>query len=263
MRQKLLLLAAVFFGILAFFFTYQQINNEKAKIQASTVEIEVIVMKENLLDGEEITEAHLEKQKVRRSQDKAVSQEIPWSKRAQIIGRKASSTIPKGTILTWQSIEQISMETGKTGLSGRINKNGDGKPYAITLPVDVVSSLNGLVRPNNRVDVIGTFRRPDVKDVNLELVTMTLMQDVKVLACGSDMGNQGANARPSRGYGTITLEVTLEEAENLIFAQQKGRITLILRSHAYGATRKPSEIPVVDWNEFVNRRSTVSGRGSR
>ena len=61
MRQKLLLLAAIFFGILAFLFTYQQIKSEKAKIQQSIEERDVIVIQKDLLDGEEIKEEHLQK----------------------------------------------------------------------------------------------------------------------------------------------------------------------------------------------------------
>ena len=44
MKQKLLLLAAVFFGVMAFMLTFQQINQEKRKIQAATTEVAVLVV---------------------------------------------------------------------------------------------------------------------------------------------------------------------------------------------------------------------------
>lgn len=140
MRQKLLLLAAVFFGILAFIFTYQQISMEKAKIRKSTIELDVVTLKKALSEGDEITADSLKPLRVTRSVDGALSREIPWSKRRQIIGRKVGMMIPAGTILTWFSIDQGSEESGKTGLTTRI---GDGHKYAVAIPVDSVSSLNG------------------------------------------------------------------------------------------------------------------------
>jgi len=255
MRQKLLLLAAVFFGILAFIFTYQQINMEKAKIRKSTVEMDVITLKKTLSEGEEIAAEHLAPRRVTRSIDGALSKEIPWAKRRQIIGRKVDTMIPAGTILTWFSIDQGSEESGKTGLTTRI---ADGHKYAVAIPVDAVSSLNGLIRPNNRVDVIGTFRLPETKDPKLETVTLTLLQNIKVLACGANMGDQENGGRTS-GYSTIILEVTLDQAERLIFAQQKGRLSLILRRHT-DSKLDPATSPV-NWDEFLKKIQTERKAG--
>ena len=257
MRQKLLLLAAVFFGILAFMFTYQQINMEKAKIRNSTIELDIIQLKKTLSEGEEIAAEHLAPLRVQRSQDGALSREIPWNKRNLIIGRKVSSMISEGTILTWYAIEQSSEDSGKTGLTARI---GEQHKYAVGLPVDAISSLNGLIRPNNRVDVLGTFRLPETKDQRLDTVTLTLLQNVKVLACGTDMGDQASNERGSRSYSTIVLELTLPQAERLIFAQEKGRITLILRRHT--DSRLDPAMPAVNWDEFLKKiREDRAGSG--
>lgn len=252
MRQKLLLLAAIFFGILAFLFTYQQIKSEKAKIQQSIEEREVIVIQKDLLDGEEIKEEHLQKKKVSRSKDDVISQEVLWKQRDRVIGNTVSNMVPAGTILTWQAIERSRSEMENTGLAGRINR-GDtdtSKPYAITIPVDAVSSLNGLVRPYNRVDVIGTFTRPDQADPNLQMVTMTILRNVKVLACGANLSGNSTG----RGYNTVTLKVSLEEAEMLVFAQNKGRLTLALRSPEFGS-REETMPPPVNWDTFLKAQS--------
>ena len=42
MKQKLLLLGAVLFGVLAFMFTFSQINKEKARLQGETYKIYLI-----------------------------------------------------------------------------------------------------------------------------------------------------------------------------------------------------------------------------
>ena len=50
MKQKLLLLAAVFFGVMAFMLTFQQINQEKKKIQAATTEVAVIQLVKDIAE---------------------------------------------------------------------------------------------------------------------------------------------------------------------------------------------------------------------
>ena len=109
--------------------------------------------------------------------------------------------------------------------------------------------------------MIGTFRLPETKDPKLETVTLTMLQNVKILACGSDMGDQEGTVRSSRGYSTIILEVTLEQAERLIFAQQKGRLSLILRRHT--DSKLDPAMPPVNWDEFLNKIQAERSRPVR
>ena len=70
----------------------------------------------------------------------------------------------------------------------------------------------------------------------MELVTLTILQDVLVLATGKETAKSRLwdprnNANSSASYNTVTLEVTPREAEMLVFAEQiKGRISLALRN---------------------------------
>ena len=68
----------------------------------------------------------------------------------------------------------------------------------------------------------------------MEVVTLTILQDVSVLATGQEMANKRYfNDRPSSkssNYSAVTLEVTPQESELLVFAQQmRGKLTLSLR----------------------------------
>lgn len=248
MRQKLLLVAAVFFGILAFVLSYQQINAEKAKIRQSTVQLDVVALKKGINAGEEITEAHLVSKRVTHFKDDKTNADIPWNKRHDIIGQKVTSSYEKDDILTWHAIDVSAGASGRTGLTARI---ASGK-VAVAIPVDSVTSLNGLIRPNNRVDVVGTFTKPGSDQT--ELVTMTLMQDICVLACGADMGYQDTN-RSSRSYGTITLEVTPEQAKILVFAQKKGRLALVLRPPDGSQDVDIQQIEWKDFNDYISKRN--------
>ncbi|MBR2374469.1 MAG: hypothetical protein IKA87_09605, partial [Lentisphaeria bacterium] len=54
MRQKMLLLVAVVFGLMAFMLTYKQLEHEKAKIRGNSEERVLIQVKNNMVEGQEI-----------------------------------------------------------------------------------------------------------------------------------------------------------------------------------------------------------------
>ena len=100
--------------------------------------------------------------------------------------------------------------------------------------------------------MIGTFHFPDARgDSSLDTVTMTILQRVKVLATGTDIGYASQNgaqnsaAPVARSYSTVTLELTPKEVEMIIFAQQKGSLTLSLRS--YEDPNITTDVQSVDW----------------
>jgi pilus assembly protein CpaB len=82
-------------------------------------------------------------------------------------------------------------------------------------------------------------------------VTLPLLQNVLVLAAGRDLGGEVQNAQQGAGAGQpnntvqaghnismVTLSVTLEEAALLVFAQDRGRLSLVMRN--------PDDINVVE-----------------
>ena len=100
---------------------------------------------------------------------------------------------------------------------------------ALAIPVDRMSSLGGLLQPNDHVDVLGTFMKPDIR----EWITLTLLQNVTVLAVGAQLGSKGRSTNPegkNKSFQTVTVLVTPEEAELLTFAIDKGKIALSLRN---------------------------------
>ena len=105
---------------------------------------------------------------------------------------------------------------------------------AMSVEVDTESGVAGFLQPNNFVDVIVTIR-PDDKSVNAKWVTETILQGIKVLAVDQNLGNNEEKEKQSRGNTrrmrpSVTLEVTLEEAEKLALASSKGDLHLVLRS---------------------------------
>lgn len=247
MRQKILMLAAVFFGVLAFIFTYQQIKQERSKIMNSAVRVRLIKMKTDVSEGDKLMESDIEMYEALRFANAAANTlEIPWDRRSDVIGSPVRSMVRRGDILTWRDFKQVFTKE-RTGLPAQTRSGW----RAISIPVSSVTSVSGLIRPNNFVDVIGTFHFPDAKgDSSLDTVTMTILQRVKVLATGTDIGYAQQNGAQSaaavpRSYSTVTLELTPKEVEMIIFAQQKGSLTLSLRS--YEDPNITTDVQSVDW----------------
>ncbi len=227
MRQKLLLLIAVVFGLLAFILTYQQLENEKRKISGDAENAILIKLTRNMVEGEELKETDLARYEVKRLRDgNNLSREIPYSEVSRVVGRRLETSMSAGQVLQSTDLKPITRKQGFTGIIQQ------GK-RAVAIPVDLNSSVNNLIQPNDNVDIIGTFRFPDMRgDTALDTITMTILQDVKVLAVGNRWGNnQQDNQQQVRNYGTVTLLLWPDEVEMIIFASQKGKLTLSLRNY--------------------------------
>jgi pilus assembly protein CpaB len=225
MKQKILLVLAVIFGLLASYLTYEHLEGVRQKYLRRTKQVETIMLTSPIEMGGVITESDITRKVVSRLANQN-TQEIPWVRKDfSVIKQKANRTLPAGTILRYSDIKPN--KTEREGLAGVI---GVGN-RAISISVDSISSVNGLIKPEDRVDIIGTFRFPEMKgDRSLDVITMTILQSVRVIATGKKMGKNFNDPRQkSRGYNTVTLELTPKEVEMIVFATQKGRLTLSLR----------------------------------
>ena len=173
----------------------------------------------------------------------------------ELIGRKTVVSHDRGEVVFWSDIEGGDPKI--KGLSNSITKH----MRAISINVTGAASVSGMIKPNDHVDVIGTFDVPSDDDERKlkrgDPVTCTILQNVLVLATG----RQTANARPrdlglgaQQGYATVTLEVTPREAEMLAFAEQiRGRLLLTLRNG--NDTSSETELPDID---FLKIRAEMS-----
>lgn len=93
---------------------------------------------------------------------------------------------------------------------------------AITVPVDKISSIEGLTKPNDYVDIIGTF----VISARQNLV-VTLFQGVKILATGKNLSPY----RVDSSADTVTLALKPEDIKLLTYVLESGhKIRLVLRA---------------------------------
>lgn len=118
------------------------------------------------------------------------------------------------------------------------------RAVAINIEVSGGASAGGFILPNDRVDVIRTFRDDAAsKAAGAEVFrSEIILTNILVLAIGTNVREKSGD-RTVQGT-TATLEVDPKQAEQLILAQRVGQISLALRSLAdAGQTTNASDEP--------------------
>ncbi len=166
---------------------------------------------------------------------------------ADVIGRKTVIGHKAKEIVFWSDIE--GGNPAARGLSADVKR----QMRAMSINVNGAASVSGMVKPNDHVDVIGTFNFPDDEGKlrRGDPITCTILQNVLVLATGKETAKSQTRELGFRnsGYSTVTLEVTPREAEMLAFAEQiKGRLILTLRNR--NDTSSEKELPQVNYEKI-------------
>ncbi len=227
MKQKFILIGSILAGLLAFWLTGQYLRHEQQRILGDARRIFVVVAGHDLPAGSILKPDDLAKAPV--FQSSVGGRVILPDAVRDILGKKLLFNIGRGDPIQWSDLD-VPMPT-ESGLAEMLNP----KMRAISIPVDAIASVSGMVKPNDHVDVLGTFTLPvSVPTGGMETVTLTVLQDVTVMAVGQTLANRAAGPGGlPRSYSTVTFEVTPREAELLVFAQSvKGRLTLALRHPA-------------------------------
>ena len=164
-----------------------------------------------------------------------------------IVGKKVLLGHRRGDVDFWADIE--GGNPAASGLSSDIKR----QMRAISINCAGAASVSGMVKPNDHVDVIGTFDLTDPAKASSKaksIVTSTILQNVLVLAIGKQTAKTRAQDSAA-GYATVTLEVTPREAEMLAFTEQmKGRLVLTLRNR--NDTHFEKELPKVDFEKIMS-----------
>ena len=105
---------------------------------------------------------------------------------------------------------------------------------AITMPVDAINSVSGLLQPGDLIDLYVSF------EYQRRRITAPLLQGVLVLATGATTQYaEDAQQDRSGSYATVTLDAAPEDAVKLVAARQSGIITAVLRpAHDSEPTQK-------------------------
>jgi pilus assembly protein CpaB len=101
---------------------------------------------------------------------------------------------------------------------------------AVTVAVDNVTGANGLIWPGDHVDVLLT-QNINGAAADHSIVAENVLRNVRVIATGQELiKNNGAGAGQTPPAQTVTLEVTPEQAQDVLVATNLGRLSLIVHS---------------------------------
>ncbi len=220
--------------------------------------VKVVVAAQDIAAGGRITRANLATQEVPEAYVHRSA--IRDKEEVQIIGQAVSTKINQGQPLLWSDFE-----LGRSAAMRKLSANIPKGQRALTLPVDLSGSIAGMLRPGDRVDLMGTFARAAG---NTDYATVTLLQNVLVLATGdlrqsAAMGTEEGIPQSQNGphlFNSITIAVDLEEAELMAFAMQRGPINIALRAQDDQETI--DEIPDKNFGDIfeVTKRAAFTRR---
>ena len=143
-----------------------------------------------------------------------------------IAGSLARSQILSGEPIRRERL--IQSETG--GFMSAILPPGK-RALAISIDTRGSSTAGGFILPNDRVDVLRTFRTDDAGGQGEQQTTEILLRNIRVLAIGKTVQTD-SHGNPSADGETATLELTPSQAELVTLAQRTGHVSLALRSLA-------------------------------
>jgi pilus assembly protein CpaB len=257
-RSWVILVGALVFGGLAVFassrYISQTISSERAKLNPNVEMIDVVVAKGALERGSNVGSGNMAVRPVPR--DYVPGSAVTPDQFANIEGARLAVDMRAGEILLRGTLEGADSSTFATKVRDGVR--------AMTVAVDEVNSLSGLLQPGDRIDLFFTARPPGREGTaqrNPERTSL-LMQNVLLLATGrqvrpaiTDSGQPGV----SRTYSTVTLEAAPVDAQRLILAQKAGSLTAVLRGPS---DKSPLLAATIDSRDLFGARTVARARAT-
>ena len=151
---------------------------------------------------------------------------------SQAVGALALITIPSGSQLTASQVGNNVASALPVRLSPGMR--------AVSIPIDRVKGVSGLIQPGDRVDVIAI---PPQKGNGPPPKAVTIFRGLRVLAVGTALENPSATPSPDmQTAATVTLEVNPRQADLLAWADSNATLRLALRSPRETLRSEPVEI---------------------
>lgn len=119
---------------------------------------------------------------------------------------------------------------------------------AVSLPINATSSNSGLIFPGDRVDLILTQTLAGEDDSTTRRVSETVLQDIRIIAMGSDTSDELDEGRNHEKAKTATFEVEPRVAEKVALLTELGKLSLSLRSLA---SEHAEAAPADDENSYT------------
>lgn len=206
---------ALSIGLLAALVASSYLNKKMAAIDALAkgATVDVVVAKADMLKGAKLNSESLAVRPV--PAEFVPSSAVRPADFARLDGQVLDYPVKPGEMIMWNMVEGKKVPT----FSARV---GVGR-RAMTVPVDEINSISGMLEPGDTIDLIVTMELAGKKN------TFPLMQGAVVMATGQRSVDD-AKSGERRQYSTVTLDTTPEQAQHVIVARESGKITALLRN---------------------------------
>jgi pilus assembly protein CpaB len=224
-RSVVLLVAALALGGLSAFGVKRYIERQVEEVEARGKGrmVRVLVPKEDLPKGAPLTEKTVASREV--PADWSHSNAITPQQFDRVENQKLAYPAARGEMILWSMLEGQRAPSFSARLpAGR---------RAITVPVDEVNSISGMLQPGDRIDLMVSARKDN------RAYMFPLLQNVVVLATGSQAvpaGDTSGKDGSRRTYTTITLDASPQDAQRVLAAREIGKLAALLRSPGDGAS---------------------------
>jgi pilus assembly protein CpaB len=240
LQGKYPLLIALVLGLLAGLIAYSAIKAREAQVRKGWETRRILCAKTDIVEGTDLDEEMIE---ICEIPEKFVTDsfiQVPEG------DEEGSSVMPYGqkVLVPLKRGDPVLFSHFESQRNFTLSESIPAKARAIAIDVREQASVNQWVRPNDHVDVIGTFRDPNTR----ELVAVTLMQNIIVLATGHYSGMSVLQTDEDKKYSQVVLLTLPEEAEILALAAESGQLTLTLRN--------PKDLDVGDTDQKKQKTDT-------
>jgi len=223
MRRKLIFIFSLVIALVAAGSVYYYLDNLKKTYQYEGDYIQVVVAKQHIPARTKVLSKMIE---IKELPGKYINEKVV-NKPEDVVGKLTVSEILPGEILRTEKLAN-----GKDIEDGLAFLVKPGM-RAITVAVDDVSGLAGLLRTGDKVDVLGTFSLPASADHENTSYTSFLIQNAEVLSLNQELANSDQpdiSGKKQINYKNVTLLVSPTDSQYLTLCSEKGKIRLILRS---------------------------------
>jgi pilus assembly protein CpaB len=214
MKSKYILIIALIMAIITTVLFRQYMISVDNKYKKTNQIVAVVVPKVDIKANQKITSEMLETKEV--SSGSILTDAV--KKTSDVEGKYATTDIQKGEVL--YPTRYTSQYQEDKVLTRKIT---DGY-RAVSIGVTDVKSVNKMIEPEDRVDVVYTLNGQ----------SSVILENVRVLAVGTQLANTEANNttssdKASEDYVTITVELSPADVVKLVNADETGEIKFVLR----------------------------------
>ena len=224
-RSLGMLCAALAFGALAVFgargYIAEQVAIERDRLIPRQELVDIVVAKRDLPRGEIVGFESMATRKI--PKDYLPGSVVAPDRFDSYIGTRLLTPMRGGEPLVHAAMEGADVTTFSSKVRQGIR--------ALSIAVDETNSLSGMMQPGDHIDLQVSLRPPARPGISMAPeMTAPLMQDILVLATGRQVRFATDTGHTPRGFTSITVEVTPDQAQKLIVAQRSGKLTALLRN---------------------------------